>query len=219
MGVAASKIGKAKSEIASVTGASAGAGRLSTGMLTYGEGNVNAFTDPGSLQEGRHYNVDSANGKTYRAKYTGSSPKTHITNGPEFHLVGEEGREAIIDAHTTRLMQMDDPGIWRTIQTLYNGGSLQVLRRRSRSRGVPAFADGNLDDFEEMGDMGSMGDTGAVNTEQTTALQSVLSRNNDLLEQLLVNGVKGVFDVYGKGGLVDSYDTGKRTVTRYGQRY
>lgn len=220
MGLAMSKITKSKSEIAQVTGASMGAGRLSTGMLTYAEGNVNEFTDPNSLTPGRHYNVDGADGKTYRAKYMGKNAKTHITNGPEFHLVGEAGREAIIDAHTTRLMQMNDTGIWQAIQTLYNGGSLRATRRRSVGRGIRAFADGNLDEFEAVDSGQLTGDSYAgYSMEQMAAMQSSLDRQNDLLEQLLTKGVKGYFDVYGKNGLVDSYDRGKKTVMRHGEKY
>ena len=65
---------------------------------------------------------------------------------------------------------------------------------------------------------GAMGDVG-MSREQMLALQGSLDRQNDLLEQLLVKGVKGVFNVYGKGGLIDSYDTGKKTASRYGQNY
>ena len=152
MGLAASKISSAKSTIAQATGSSVGQGRLATGMLTYAGGNVNEMTEPGSLTPGRHYNVDGADGRTYRAKYMGKDARTHITTGPEFHLVGEKGREAIIDAHTTRSIQMNDPEIWRTIQTLYNGGSMSRVRSR-RGRGVRAFADGNLGDFDAYTDV------------------------------------------------------------------
>lgn len=221
MGLAVSKIGKAKSQISQITGASSGgnvsAGKLATGMLTYGEGNVNEFTDPNTLTPGRQYNVDSADGNTYRARYMGKNPRTHITNGPEFHLVGEKGREAIIDANTTRKLQMDDNGIWQSIQTLYNGG--RISRRRSIGRGVRAFADGNLDDFEEVeSTLGGGGDTG-MSMEQIASLQQSIDRQSDLLEDLRTNGIKAFFDVYGKGGLVDSYDTGKKNVTRHGERY
>ena len=212
MGVATSKIGKAKSTIAQATGASVGAGRLSTGMLTYAEGNVNEMTDPSTLTPGRHYNVDGADGQTYRAKYMGKNAKTHITTGPEFHLVGEKGREAIIDAHTTRNIQMNDPGIWHTIQTLYNGGSMS--RIHSRGRGVRAFADGNLDEFESI-DNGGL----TIDNYDFQGLQASIDRQSDLLEDLRTNGIKAYFDVYGKGGLVDSYDTGKKNVTSHGERY
>lgn len=218
MGLAMSKITKSKSQIAQVTGASAGAGRLSTGMLTYAEGNVNEFTDPSTLTPGRSYNVDGADGRTYRAKYMGANPKTHITNGPEFHLVGERGREAIIDAATTRQIQMDDTGIWHDIQTLYNGGSISAVRRR-RS-GVRAFASGNIDEFDDVVAV-TDGSTSASSSgsDATAALQASLDRNSEVLERALRDGIKGIFDVYGKGGLVDSYDRAKKNVNRHGEKY
>ena len=218
MGAATNAVSKSKSQIAQATGSSVGAGRLATGMLTYGEGNVNEFTDPNTLTPGRQYNVDSADGKTYRARYMGKNAKTHITNGPEFHLVGEKGREAIIDAHTTRQLQMDDNGIWQSIQTLYNGGRLSHSSMRRRGRGVRAFADGNLDEFEEIESTLGGGDTG-MSMEQVISLKESIDRQSDLLEDLRTNGIKATFDVYGKGGLVDSYDTGKKNVTRHGERY
>jgi len=181
MGLAVSKIAKSKSQIAQVTGASVGAGRLATGMLTYAEGNVNEFTDPASLTPGRQYNVDGADGKTYRARYMGKDAKTHITNGPEFHLVGEKGREAIIDAHTTRLMQTDDTGIWQAIQTLYNGGRVSGFSTR-RGRGVRAFAEGNINDFE---DISGSGMEGADGFDDLTAMQDSLDRNTAVQEALL----------------------------------
>lgn len=223
MGIAASKIAKSKSQISQITGASVGAGRLATGMLTYASGNINEFSDPNSLTPGRSYNVDAADGRTYRAKYTGTNPKTHITNGAEFHLVGERGREAIIDAHTTRLLQMDDTGIWQSIQTLYNGGRISSgFGQRRRGRGVRAFAEGNIDEFEDaMGgyDIATDSTGGGMSMEMAVALQASLDRQSDLLERALTDGIHAKFDVYGKGGLIDSYDTGKKTVNRHGERY
>lgn len=218
MGLAASKIAKSKSQIAQATGVSASAGRLTTGMLTYAEGNVNEFTDPATLTPGRQYNVDAADGRTYRARYMGKGAKTHITNGPEFHLVGERGREAVIDAKTTRNIRMNEPEIWRSIQTLYNGGSLSHVPRRL-GRGVAAYADGNLDEMSDMGMMGGMGNSVGISVEMAASLQASIDRQSDLLERAITDGIKGVFDVYGKGGLVDSYDTGKKTLNRHGQRY
>ena len=221
MGLAVSQVTKSKSQISQATGSSMSAGRLSTGMMTYKEGNVNEFTDPNTLTPGRSYNVDAADGRTYRAKYTGTNPRTHLTSGPEFHLVGEAGREAIIDAHTTRLMQMDDTGIWNAIQTLYNGGRISQVRRRRSGMGVRAFAGGNLDDFEEMGSELGVGDSGmaGMGTEQMAAFQSSIERNNELLERALTEGIHARFDVYGKGGLIDSYDQGKKAASRHGEKY
>ena len=219
MGMAASKVAKGKSEIAQVTKTnSAGAGRLSTGMLTYAEGNVNEFTDPASLTPGRHYNVDAADGRTYRAKYTGKNPSTHLTSGPEFHLAGERGREMIIDAGTTRQITMNESEIWHTIQTLSGGGRLRHAQRRGR--GVRAFAEGNVDEFEEISEVTDAGSTASgMGGEQMAAFQSSLDRNNELLDRALTEGIHAHFDVYGKGGLIDSYDQGKKTVSRHGEKY
>ena len=221
MGLATSKVGKAKSTIAQATGTSVGAGRLATGMLTYAEGNVNEFTDPKSLTPGRSYNVDAADGNTYRARYMGANPKTHITNGPEFHLVGEKGREAIIDAHTTRQLQMDDNGIWQSIQTLYNGGRLSHSSMRRRGRGVRAFADGNLEDFDDMIDGGSAENTGlgGIGMEQMAAFQASLDRNSAIMERLAEDGIEAFVSPYGKRGIVNGYDTYKKEAKRHGEKH
>ena len=219
MGMAASKIAKSKSQIAQVTGASsAGAGRLATGMLTYAEGNVNEFSDPKSLTPGRSYNVDAADGRTYRARYMGNNPKTHLTNGPEFHLAGERGREMIIDAGTTRQITMNEGEIWHAIKTLSGGGRITGTRR---GRGVRAFAEGNVEEFEEMGVGGTdtYGEAGGFSPEMAMQMQASLDRNSEVMERVLEQGIHAYFDVYGKGGLLDSYDTGKKTVKRHKEKY
>ena len=220
MGLAVSKIAKSKSEIAQATGSSVGAGRLATGMLTYAEGNVNEFTDPASLTPGRKYNVDAADGRTYRARYMGNNPRTHITNGPEFHLSGERGREMIIDAGTTRQITMNEGEIWHAIQTLSGGGRITATRRRVR--GVRAFADGNVEDFEAYETDGTNktdGSYGYMTPEQMAALQRSLDLNNELLERALAEGIQGVFNVHGPDGLVNTYDKGKKEALRHGERY
>ncbi|MBQ8712997.1 MAG: phage tail tape measure protein [Prevotella sp.] len=221
LGLAASKIAKSKSQIAQATGASgASAGRLATGMLTYAEGNVNEFTDPATLTPGRQYNVDAADGRTYRARYMGSNPRTHITNGPEFHLSGERGREMIIDAGTTRQITMNEAGIWQAIQTLSAGGR---VRRASaaRRRGVAAFADGNLDDFDDTMLDGPAVESGmgGMTTEQMAAFQTSLDRNNELLERALSQGFKAIVSPYGPDGIVNGYDKYKKEALRQGVKY
>lgn len=221
MGLAASKIAKSKSEIAQATGASVGAGRLATGMLTYAEGNVNELTDPASLTPGRQYNVDGADGKTYRARYMGKGAKTHITNGPEFHLVGEAGREAIIDAKTTRLLQMNETGIWRDIQTLYNGGSISGMSSRRRRGGVRAYAEGNVGEFEDMdGDaIAANGTGGGMSIEMLASLQASIDRQSDLLENALVNGIKAVNKWTGSDGIPAMYNKMQKEAQRHGEKY
>ena len=220
LGMATSKITKSKSQIAQATGASsASAGKLTTGMLTYAEGNVNEFTDPSTLTVGRSYNVDAADGRTYRARYMGNNPRTHLTNGPEFHLSGERGREMIIDAGTTRQITMNDNEIWRSIQTLSSGGRLHGVPSRRR-RGVRAFAEGNVEDFSEYSEMSDYSDYSDYSDNEE--LRNALDRNSAVQEALLERlsqPIQAKFDVYGRGGLIDSYDRGKKTVVRHGERY
>ena len=91
---------------------------------------------------------------------------------------------------------------------------------RRRGRGIPAFAGGNLDDFDSLVGSDDIAASGAgASQEQMVAFQQSLDRNSAVLERALAEGIRGVFDVYGKGGLIDSYDSGKKTATRYGQRY
>ncbi len=230
MGMAASAVGQSKSEIAQVTGANnsntttsrpkMNVGRLKTGMLTYAEGNVDAFTDPASLTPGRSYNVDGADGRTYHARYTGSNPGTHITSGPEFHLVGEKGSEAIIDARTTRNIRMNEPEIWRAIKTL-SGGAAHSGYGRVAGRGMRAFADGNIDDLDDL-DVAAGGDaTGGsgMGKDQMIALQQALDRNSAVMERLEANGIHAYFDTFGKGGLVNTYDEAKKVLARHGEAY
>lgn len=220
MGAATSAVSKSKSQIAQATGSSVGAGRLATGMQTYAEGNVNELTDPASLTPGRQYNVDGADGKTYRARYMGKGAKTHITNGPEFHLVGEAGREAIIDAKTTRLLQMNDTGIWRDIQTLYNGGSISGLSNRRRRGGVRAYADGNIGEFEDAlgGEAPSTG-TGGMEMEQ---MLTALDRNSAIQEALLERLNQPIYAqniLYGPDGLPNIINKLNKEAQRHGEKY
>lgn len=217
IGVAASKLAKGKSQVAQVTGASASAGKLTTGMLTYAEGNVNEFTDPSTLREGRQYNVDAADGRTYRARYMGRNPKTHLTNGPEFHLSGERGREMIIDAGTTRQITMNEGEIWHAIQTLSGGGRISTLRRRGR--GVAAFADGNLSEFS---DYSEYSDTTASPSFDPAAMQASLDRNSAVQEALLERlsqPIETFVSPYGPRGIVAGYDRAKKEAQRYGVEY
>ena len=151
----------------------------------------------------------------------GKGAKTHITNGPEFHLVGEAGREAIIDAKTTRLLQMNETGIWRDIQTLYNGGSISGLSTRHRRGGVRAFADGNIGEFEEMADGGGLTaeGTGGMSADVMTSMLETNSRLADLLENALVNGIKAVNKWTGSDGIPAMYNKMQKEAQRHGEKY
>ena len=126
----------------------------------------------------------------------------------------------IIDAGTTRQITMNDTEIWRAIQTLSSGRRI-VSRRRNAGRGVAAFAEGNVDEFEDMtgsDEIAAYGESGFG----VEALQASLDRNSAVQEALLERlsqPIQAKFDVYGRGGLVDSYDRGKKTTMRHGENY
>jgi len=165
--------------------------------------------------------VDGADGKTYRARYMGKGAKTHITNGPEFHLVGEAGREAIIDAKTTRLLQMNETGIWRDIQTLYNGGSISGLSTRRRRGSVRAFADGNIGEFEDMADGGGLTTEGTGGMEMEQML-TALDRNSAIQKALLERLNKPIYALnilHGPDGLPNVINKLNKEAQRHGEKY
>lgn len=218
MGLAVSQVTKSKSQIAQATGSSsASAGRLTTGMLTYAEGNVNEFTDPASLTPGRQYNVDAADGRTYRARYMGTNPKTHITNGPEFHLSGERGREMIIDAGTTRQITMNEGEIWHAIQTLSGGGRITATRRRGR--GIRAFADGNVEDFDFTTEGTEGAGSSGISADMIASLQASIDRQSDLLEYLRDNPIRALNKWDGPDGIPNMVSKYNKKAARYGEKY
>jgi hypothetical protein len=83
-------------------------------------------------------------------------------------------------------------------------------------RGVRAFAEGNVDEFETV-DSGQLTDDSLG--FDPVAMKDSLDKNNELLERALTNGIKGVFNVYGPDGLVATYDKGKKETNRHGERY
>lgn len=106
MAVATSKVAKSKKQVAAATGA--GAGKLTTGMLTYADGRY-----PGSAgySEGNSYSVDGADGKTYNARYEGNISKTGIRRGTHFGIFSEKKPEMVIDGNTTELIHKKYPQV------------------------------------------------------------------------------------------------------------
>ena len=86
-----------------------------------------------------------------------------------------------------------------------------------RGKGILGFADGNVGDFSE-----DMEPGGAAIGVDLGGITDAIERQNAIQEALLERlsqPIEARFDVYGKGGLIDSYDSGKKAVTRYGQPY
>ena len=120
MSAAMGSVNKAKNEISSATGVGGGK-KLSTGMMTYAEGN---------------YPVLGNDGKVYDAKYEGSNIKTGIyKGGAHFGIFSEKQPEMIVDGKTTQKLVLNYPYIYDAITTIAKHGRLKTA--------MPTFASGD----------------------------------------------------------------------------
>ena len=115
----------AKSAVASMfpeaASSSGGNRKLSTGMLTYAEGN---------------YPVLGNDGKVYDAKYEGSNLKTGVyKGGAHFGIFSEKQPEMIVDGKTTQKLILNYPHIYDAITTIAKHGRLV--------NAMPTFAAGD----------------------------------------------------------------------------
>ena len=95
--------------------------KLSTGMLTYAEGN---------------YPVLGNDGKVYDAKYEGSNLKTGVYGGgAHFGIFSEKQPEMIVDGKTTQKIILNYPYIYDAITTIAKNGRLKSA--------MPTFASGD----------------------------------------------------------------------------
>lgn len=198
LGAALGKINKAKSEVASATGASSG--RLATGMLTYAEGN---------------YPVLGNDGNVYNAKYEGSGMKTGIyRGGAHFGIFSEKKPEAIIDGDTTQRLIMNHPDIWKAIVTLSKNGRLDS------GMGMRTFASGNINDLARQAqDMEATAT--ADNSAQMAQMQATMAATQQALAQLtqvLAGGITARMDMYGENGAFKQLKKAEKFANRVGYK-
>lgn len=169
MSAAMGSVNKAKNEISSATGVGGGK-KLSTGMMTYAEGN---------------YPVLGNDGKVYDAKYEGSNIKTGIyKGGAHFGIFSEKQPEMIVDGKTTQKLVLNYPYIYDAITTIAKHGRLKTA--------MPTFASGDYPaGMKQLSAAVPVADTAQAeaaiareertNTimEQTTAMLAKLSRQID----------------------------------------
>lgn len=210
MGLAMAKINKAKDEVQSIVPS---AGKMSTGMLTYASGNVDAVTG-GDVRKGESYTVDGADGQTYRARYEGDKMKTGVyKGGAHFGIFSEKQPELIVDGRTTQRLMLNYPGIIDAIKTISRGGSLAPVGMQRG--GMRTFADGNMDDVLD----GLAGDTQATGGD--AALQTELSALREVVGQLsstLAAGIKATtsINILGPDGLDEKMEKASRYKKRNG---
>lgn len=166
--------------------------KLTTGMLTYDQGNVQAFR---GMVDGRSYPVVGNDGKVYAATsvpeaVTGivNSPIATMING-EPGIVGEKGPELVIGRETTARLMMSNPELIRYL----------VNFDRQMSTPRPRLYDGgNLSDVASAIVLPSGGDNSSQNGDMRAALIDTLNRINESLQK----PARAYIPMYGE----DSFD-------------
>ena len=171
MGAAMSAVSKSKDEIASATGTR----KLSTGMLTYAEGN---------------YPVLGNDGKVYDAKYEGAGMKTGVYGGgAHFGIFSERQPEMIVDGKTTQKIILNYPYIYDAITTIAKNGRLK--------NAMPTFATGDYPaGMKQLAPIAEV-DASAGSNEQMERMSAALEQNSvafNQLTKLLQGGITAHLD-------------------------
>ena len=136
--------------------------RLSTGMLTYAEGN---------------YPVLGNDGKVYDAKYEGAGMKTGIYGGgAHFGIFSEKQPEMIVDGKTTQKLILNYPYIYDAITTIAKNGRLV--------NAMPTFASGDYPaGMKQIAPIATM-DVSTGSNEQMERTNAVLEQATSVIREL-----------------------------------
>ena len=225
LGLAMGAINKSKSAIASATGATS-AGKLATGMLTYGKGRYpvyadGVYADDGSGRvQGQLVSVRGNDGVNYMAKYQ-PNLQTGVVNSPHLGIVGEKGAELIVDHGTYEDLKRYDPETLRRIYAMKQYGMRSIdFSRTSRMGnevlmnrgGVRAYADGNIESM--LGDMG-MNENGG-NDGTVTQMQQTLAELTMVLGAIKATGIPATMSYLGANGAQKQMEKGDKFLQRVG---
>ena len=226
MGLMKSQISKSQSQIASATGASSGAGKLATGMLTYAKGRYPVYADGvyaddgnGRVQ-GQVVSVRGDDGRDYMAKYQ-PQLRTGVVNGPHLGIVGEKGAELIVDHGTYEGLKRYDPETLRRIYAMKMYGQRSVdFGRAARTgnevllnrSGVRRYADGNVEDVLARNGAGDGGAEGMM-----AGMQETLSELTAVLAAVKAEGIQAHMGYLGSSGAKSTMDKGDRFLRRVGK--
>ena len=149
--------------------------KLSTGMLTYADGN---------------YPVLGNDGKVYDAKYEGAGMKTGVYGGgAHFGIFSEKQPEMIVDGKTTQKIILNYPYIYDAITTIAKNGRLK--------NAMPTFAAGDYPAGMKQLSKAVAVDGGASSSpneeRMVAALEQSQAVNNQLLK-LLQGGITAHLD-------------------------
>lgn len=142
---------------------STGTRRLSTGMLTYAEGN---------------YPVLGNDGKVYDAKYEGAGMKTGVYGGgAHFGIFSEKQPEMIVDGKTTQKIILNYPYIYDAITTIAKNGRLK--------NAIPTFATGDYPaGMKQLAPIAEV-DASTGSNEQLSMMREELAQSREVNRRLL----------------------------------
>ena len=171
LGLAMGAINKSKSVADSISGKK----KLSTGMLTYAEGN---------------YPVLGNDGKVYDAKYEGAGMKTGVYGGgAHFGIFSEKQPEMIVDGKTTQKIILNYPYIYDAITTIAKNGRLK--------NAMPTFATGDYPaGMKQLTPIAEV-DASTGSNEQMERMSAALEQNSvafNQLTKLLQGGITAHLD-------------------------
>lgn len=176
LGTAMSRVNKAKNEVSAIAGSRNG--RLTSGMLTYAEGN---------------YPVLGNDGRVYNAKYE-KKLSTGVYSGPRFGIFSEKKPEAVIDGETTQKLLLDYPAIWKSILTIAQNGRLV----NGGGAAMATHAAGTLEEITRAYTEGQVSQSVIADSNQNGELTAVLQQ---LMVVLTSGQIKTSIDMHGKDGL------------------
>ena len=159
LGLAMNAINKTKSTADSISGSK----KLSTGMLTYADGN---------------YPVLGNDGKVYDAKYEGAGMKTGVYGGgAHFGIFSEKQPEMIVDGKTTQKIILNYPYIYDAITTIAKNGRLK--------NAMPTFAAGDYPAGMKQLSKAVAVDGGASSNDDMIQMRATMEESKEVNRQLL----------------------------------
>lgn len=221
-----SLLGMAMSKISGLFGGGNGSSaptikpKIVTGMLTYDQGNVQAFS---GIEDGHSFPAVGDDGKVYRATrveqlQTGivSDPIAALVNGRPA-LIAEKGPEMIIGRKTTAAMMQNNPELLRAI-----------VRFDKNKNTYRTFDQGNVSDFSTP-TISNDPSTRPYNDLATEELKNILinmatylsesNKTNIALTNELRKGIHAKINKYGHGGLVEETVDGIQFLKKQGKNH
>lgn len=208
-----------------------GAGKLTTGMLTYAKGLYPTYSEGTGMTEGQRYEVAGTDGNTYQARY-----KPRLTTGkyatPHMGIVGEKGAELIVDHPTLSTLEREAPWVLQSIYDAHRYRRLSLNHAALHPRIAPVanqvrtYAAGNLDAVpgasasgfsvatapgaSASGPIPSGYSASVPDASASGMLAEALRDFTALLATIQRNGIQARINKYGKGGLMEEIRSGER---------